>query len=388
MRQAQIVGYGQTRFGVLEDATLADLGEDAARAAMAGAGIDGNDVEALFLGTFAGNSLGGQGFGAAVVAERLGLGLAPAAAFEGACASGGLAMLHAVRAVRAGVHDVVLVVGTEKMTGHPTADVTDALARAADTSAASARAGLTFPGFFALVAQRYLHEYDVDRDMLAHVSVKNREHGSHNPKAHFQRAIELDTAISARPIADPLRLYDCSPISDGGAAVVVASSEWAAAHGCERPVDVLAVTQAGGPVAPERMESFLGLPAAAAAAEAALTESGITRDELDVAEVHDCFSIAEWVALEDIGLFERGEAAAATADGATRVGGAMPVNPSGGLLSKGHPVGATGVAQVIEIARQVRGEADNQVAGAEVGLSHNVGGTGGVAVVTVLRSAA
>lgn len=387
-RRAQVIGHGQTSFGRLDGVSLMDLATAATREAMGSASIGPADVDGLFFGTFASLALGGQGLPAAVLSERLGLGDVPAVSLEGACASGSLAFRHAVRAIEAGEIEVAVVAGAEKMTGHTTAVVTDTLARANDTGAESYRAGLTFPGFFALVAQRYLHDYGVDRDLLAEVSVKNRAHGAHNDKAHFQKPVSRAEALAARPIADPLRLFDCSPISDGGAALVIASREWAAAHDVVRPIDVLSVAQAGGAVSAERMDSFVSLSAAVSAAQEAYAGAGIGPEDVDVAEVHDCFSVAEWVALEDLALVPRGEAAATTAEGATRVGGRLPVNPSGGLLSKGHPIGATGVAQIIEIAKQLRGEADNQAVDARVGLAHNVGGTGGVAVVTVLERAA
>ena len=386
MPAAEVAGCGQTPFG-RADRSLTDLAADAAGEALASAGARPADVEALFLGTFAGLALGGQAFPAAVLAARLGLGAVPALAVEGACASGSLAFRQAVSAVRAGALDVALVVGVERMTGHDTATVTRTLARASDTASEGHAAGLTFPGFFALLARRYLHDYGVDRALLADVSVKARANGAGNPKAHFQAPVTRAAALAGRAVAEPLGLYDCSPISDGAAALVVTSAGWAAAHGTGPAVAVRAVAQAGGPVAPERLESFVGLPAAAAAARTALDEAGIAIADVDVAEVHDCFTVAEWIALEDLGAFGRGEAAHATADGATRVGGILPVNPSGGLLAKGHPIGATGVAQLVELARQLRGEADNQVAGAELALAHNVGGTGGVAVVTVLERA-
>ena len=387
MPAAEVAGCGQTAFG-RADRSLTELAADAAGEALAAAGARPQDVEALFLGTFVGLALGGQAFPAAVLAARLGLGGIPALAVEGACASGSLAFRQAVAAVRSGAVDVALVAGAEKMSGHTTATVTRTLAAANDTASESHAAGLTFPGFFALLARRYLHEYGVDRELLADVSVKARANGAANPKAHFQTPVTRAAALAGRTVADPLGLYDCSPISDGAAALLVTSADWAAAHGIEQPVDVRAVGQAGGPVSPERLESFVGLPAAAAAARSALAEARLEIGDVDVAEVHDCFTIAEWIALEDLGAFGRGEAAHATADGATRVGGALPVNPSGGLLSKGHPIGATGVAQLVELVRQLRDEADNQVERAEIGLAHNVGGTGGVAVVTVLGRAA
>jgi acetyl-CoA C-acetyltransferase len=386
--RSQVVGYGQTPFGRAEDKTLADLAAQAAQDALESAGVGADAVEAIFVGTYAGVALGRQGFLAAVVASRVGAGSVPVMAAEGACASGTLAFHQAVAAIEAGVHDVVLVVGAEKMTSAPTAEVTSVLASATDTASGSYRAGLTFPGFFALLARRYLHEYGVDADQLADVSVKNRSHGAHNPYAHFQKPITREEALGARPIAEPLRLFDCSPVSDGAAALVVASKEWARAHGAVRPVDILATGLASGPVSAEDLESFVSLPAVVTAADAAFARAGITPADVDVAEVHDCFTVAEWIALEDLGLFERGAAAAATSDGVTHVGGgSCTINPSGGLLSKGHPVGATGAAQLVEIVRQMRGESHNQVDGADVGLAHNVGGTGGVAAITLLAAA-
>ena len=233
-----------------------------------------------------------------------------------------------------------------------------------------------------------MYEYGVDADQLADVSVKNRLHGASNPYAHFQKPITREQALAARPVAEPFRLFDCSPISDGAAAVIVASKEWAQAHGAVHPVDVLATGLASGPVSAEDLASFVSLPAAVRAAGEAFAKAGLTPAEVDVAEVHDCFTVAEWIALEDLGLFEQGMAAAATSDGVTQLGGGgATINPSGGLLSKGHPVGATGVAQLIEIVRQMRGESSNQVQGADVGLAHNVGGTGGLAAITLLAAA-
>jgi acetyl-CoA C-acetyltransferase len=386
--RSQVLGYGQTAFGRAEDKTLADLAAEAGQAALESAGVEADAVQAIFVGTYAGVALGRQGFLAAIVASRLGAGGIPVMAAEGACASGTLAFHQAVAAVEASVHDVVLVVGAEKMTSASTAEVTGVLASATDTASGSYRAGLTFPGFFALLARRYMYEYGVEADQLADVAVKNRAHGANNPHAHFQKPITREQALSARQIAEPFRLFDCSPISDGAAALVVGSREWAKAHGAVNPVDVLATGLASGPVSAEDLNSFVSLPAVVNAADGAFARAGITPSEIDVAEVHDCFTVAEWIALEDLGLFERGLAAAATSDGATQLGGgSCTVNPSGGLLSKGHPVGATGTAQLVEIVRQMRGESRNQVADAKLGLAHNVGGTGGLAAITVLAAA-
>lgn len=386
MTDVTIAGWGITDFGRLEGKSVIDLAVEASRGALAAVG-KGTTVDAMFLGTFAGAVLGGQNFSAAITAARLGLDGVPVVAVEAACASGSVALRQAINAIRAGEARVVLVVGAEKLTASETPVVTEALARANDTSSDSYRAGLTFPGFFALLAQSYLRTYGVDRELLADVAVKNRRHGMRNPHAQFRAEITPDEALSSRPIADPLRLFDCSPISDGGAALVVASLDWAREH-CEVPVTILACEQASGPTTAEALHTFTSLPSAARAAAKAYERAGIRPADIDVAEVHDCFTIAEWIALEDLGIAEPGRAPAMTSAGDTTVGGRIPVNPSGGLLAKGHPIGATGVAQVIEVARQICGEADNQVEGAAVGLTHNVGGTGGLASVTILARAA
>lgn len=386
MTDVAIAGWGITDFGRLEGRSVVDLAVEASRGALEAAGAV-IDVDALFLGTFAGAVLGGQNFSAAVVAAKLGLDGVPAVAVEASCASGSVALRQAMNAIRAGEARAVLVVGAEKMTAAETPVVTEALARANDTSSEGYRAGLTFPGFFALLAQAYLSRYGVERELLADVAIKNRRHGVRNPHAQFRAEVTRDQVLGSRLIADPLRLFDCSPISDGGAALVVASLDWARGH-CEKPIAILACEQANGPTAAEALDDFTSLPSAARAAANAFERAGLQAAEIDVAEVHDCFTIAEWIAVEDLGFAEPGQAPESTRSGETTIGGRIPVNPSGGLLSKGHPIGATGIAQLIELVRQLRGEADNQVEGATIGLTHNVGGTGGLASVTILARAA
>lgn len=380
-----VIGVGQTRFGRLGPISLIDLAAEAAEAAMGDCGVALADIEGLFFGSMAPLALGGQAFPAAILAAQLGIESVPALATEGACASGSLALAGAAHAVQSGEMDVALVVGAEKMTDRSTPEVTEVLARVNDVRSESYRLGLTFPGFFALVAHSYLSHYDVEVERLSDIVVKNRANGVTNPHAHFQQAVSHRDARTARRIADPLGLFDCSPISDGAAALIVASRRWSDAHGVTDAVEVMAVGQAGGSVRPEAMASFLSFPAARLATENALRQSSLRHAEIDVIEVHDCFSIAEWIAIEDMGFVPPGQAAAATADGFTSLDGDLPVNPSGGLLSKGHPIGATGVGQVAELARQLRGTAPNAIEGAEIGLAHNIGGTGGVAVVTAMR---
>lgn len=378
-----IVSCGMTQFGRLPDKTVIDLTVEACTEALTNGGVGSDAIDAFYLGTFASAVLGGQNFPAAVAAARLGIAGVPTVAVESACASGSLALRQAINLIRAGDGQVVLVAGAEKMTAYDTPIVTDVLARANDTASTGFRAGLTFPGFFALLANGYVAEYGADANDLADVSVKNRRHGVHNPLAQFRSEVTRQQVLSSRSIAEPLHLFECSAISDGGAAVIVSTLEWAREH-VDVPIQIVACEQACGAVAAEDLHSFVSLPAAVEASQRAFARSGVQPGDIDVVEVHDCFSIAEWVALEDLGFVERGDASRATSAGETAIGARIPVNPSGGLISKGHPIGATGLAQVIEIVHQLRDEAHNQVEGAELGLTHNVGGTGGMASVNIL----
>lgn len=379
-----VAGTAMTRFGRHPDRGLAELAVEAAGAALADAALAAGDVDALYLGTFLGRSLQGQGVLASVVAQRLGLGPVPTTVVEGACASGGIALRHGVLACRAGAARVVLCVGVDQMTNAATSAVTTGLAEAFEVGA-DRRLGLTFPGFFGLVASAHAARYGTGREHLSAVSVKNRGHGAGNPDAMFATPVDSDTVSAARPIADPLRLYDCSPIADGAAAAVVCHRADAPRPG--RSITVLACEQGSGPAATAAVEDLCTFRATTAAAAAAYRNASVAPGDVDVVELHDCFTIAEIVDSEDLGVLPRGEAAEAIAAHATRLGGeAATVNPSGGLLSRGHPVGATGLAQIHELVCQLRGEARNQVPGARVALAHNLGGSGATASVTLLAA--
>ncbi len=302
---------------------------------------------------------------------------------EGACASGGLAVRQGVLAIASGAAEVVLVAGVEKMTLAGTEETAGILASAGDFET-EAPAGATFPALFALIARRHMHEHGTEKEDMAAVAVKNHAHGFLNPGAHIRKKITLEEAMDARPVADPLGLYDCAPISDGAAAIVLCAGGIAPElH--PKPVRVLASAQASGAPALSDMRDITRFEATARAAEKAFGQAGLDPGDIDLAEVHDCFTIAEIIALEDIGFFRKGEGARGAREGGTALGGQMPVNASGGLKAKGHPVGATGVAQICEITAQLRGEAgDRQVPGAEVGLAHNLGGSGASCAVHIL----
>ncbi|MEE9196904.1 MAG: thiolase domain-containing protein, partial [bacterium] len=339
----------------------------------------------FFLGNFAGHAFTGQNHLAPMIAHAAGLSAVPCSRLEGACASGGLAMRQGVLAVASGTAEVVLVAGVEKMTSAATEETTRILASAGDYET-EALVGATFPALFALIARRHMHEFGTTREDLAAVAVKNHAHGQLNPNAHLQKEITLQEALDARPVADPLGLFDCSLISDGAAAVVLCPTEGAAdLH--PKPVAVLASEQASDSPALADKRDITRFRATERASERAFLRADLQPGDVDLAEVHDCFTIAEIVALEDIGFYRKGEGSRGAREGETALGGAMPVNTSGGLKAKGHPVGATGVAQVCEVVTQLRGEAGpRQVPGAEVGLAHNLGGSGATCAVHILSS--
>jgi acetyl-CoA C-acetyltransferase len=383
MRPVSIIATGMTPFGVFPELSIRQLASEAGKQCLQSGGIAPEQVEAFYLGNFAGPSFAGQNHLAPYVASALGLRGIPATRFEAACASGGSAFFHAFSAVAAGLYDLVLVVGVEKMTSQTTARTTDILAAAGELSG-EVKAGATFPALFAMIAQRHMHQYGTSREHLAAVAVKNHANGVKNPLAHMRKTITMEQALAARMIAEPLGLYDCSLISDGAAAVAVCATERAGEFS-GKPVSVRAVAQASDDLALDQKEDITTFPAVSAAAKKAYRMAGAGPGEIDFAELHDCFTIAEIIALEDLGFVPRGQGGPATLAGLTAPGGGKPVNSSGGLKSKGHPVGATGVAQLCEVASQLRGECgERQLSNVRIGLAQNLGGSGATAVVSIL----
>ena len=385
MRQVAIVGTGCTKFGEMWDKSLRNLFIEAGVAALDGAGIGGADVEALYGGNMSSGRFIEQEHIGSLLADYSGLSAnhIPSTRVEAACASGGLALRSGVIAVASGYHDVVVAAGIEKMTDVGVGSSIDTLASAADREWEAA-VGATFPGLYAMMARAHMQAYGTTREQLAHVAVKNHYHGSLNPRAQFRNKITIDTVINSPLVADPLRLYDCSPITDGAAAVVLVPAERAREF-TDTPVYIKASTQASDTIALHDRRSLTTIDATVAAAERAFKMAGLSRSDIDVAEVHDCFTIAEIMAIEDLGFFEKGQGGPATLDGETAIGGKVVINTSGGLKACGHPVGATGIKQAVEIVEQIRGEVGKrQVDEVEVGLTHNVGGTGGTAVVHIL----
>jgi acetyl-CoA C-acetyltransferase len=303
-----------------------------------------------------------------------------------ACASSGAALFHAWTAVAAGAYDTVLVAGVEKMTSQPTPRVAEILASAGDLSG-EIRAGATFPALFAMIARRHMHDYGTTREHLAAVAVKNHANGRLNPEAHMRKAITLEQALAGKPVADPLTVYDCSLVSDGAAAVLLAPLERAREF-TDKPVRILGIAQTSDCLALNEKADITTFGSLRAAAEKAYRMAGLGPREIEFAEVHDCFTIAEILAVEDLGFIAKGQGGPYTASGATARDGERPVNASGGLKSKGHPVGATGVAQICDVARQLRGEAgDMQLRRHSIGLAQNLGGSGATSVVTILGAA-
>jgi len=386
VRRVAIVGVGMTKFGERWNAGLRELIAEAGVNAMKDAGIPGEQIDALYGGTMASGSLIGQEHITALIADYMGLNPIPATRVEAACASGGVALRTAYMAVASGLHDTVVVGGVEKMTDVSTGDATIALGGAGDQEWELFN-GATFPALYALAARRHMFEYGTTEEQMAAVAVKNHANAAKNPFAQFTKEITLETVMNSKVIADPLKLMDCSPISDGAAAVILMPLDKAKEH-TDKPVEIVASAQASDTLALQSRKSLTSLRATQVAAEKAYRLAGIKPSDVNVCEVHDCFTIAEILAIEDLGFFKKGEGGKATEEGETALNSRISVNTSGGLKGCGHPVGATGVKQAVEIAWQLRGDGGRrQVKDARIGMTHNVGGSGATAVVSVMRRA-
>jgi len=362
MKCVSVIGVGMIPFGKYPDTNITDLGWPAVKAAIKDAGIDARRIQAVYSGTARGGAMVGQR-----IMGRLGLAGLPITNVENACSSSSSAMAQGVMAVTSGAYDVVLVIGVEKLTkfGGGTLPL--------DEDDWEVRLGLTMPALYAMRAQRYMHDYGVRLKDVAGVSVKNRKNGVLNPDAQMRKEVSVDEVLASRMIADPFTLLQCCPTGDGAAAIILASSAVARELSTD-PIEVRASHLTSG----RFMSGFRDMTSPEITVRGAreiFEESGLGPEDIDVAEVHDAFSIAELIYYEAFGFCPRGEGAALLNSGATSIGGRIPINPSGGLLAKGHPVGATGAAQVVEIVRQLRGQAGaRQVEGAKVGMTHATGG--------------
>ena len=379
-----VLGVGTTKFGELWGVSPRALVREAVKEALIDANLKLANIEALYVGNMLSGILGRQENLGALFAEELGISC-PAFKIEGACASGGLAVHNAILSVLAGIYKTVLVIGVEKMTDHKPEQITSALMGAGhDEERAS---GITFPGLYAILARAHMEKYKTTEKDLAAVSVKNHYHATLNPKAQFQFEIGLEQVLTSPIVAEPLKLLDCSPTSDGAAAIIVSSIKYQVSS-IKKPVYIIASEVATDTLGLAGRKDLTSISATVNAVSKAYKMAGVGPENIDVAEVHDCFSIAEIIACEDLGFFQKGKAAKEIIKGKTRLGTGKPVvNPSGGLKACGHPVGATGVKQIIEIVTQLRGEAGaRQVKKAKIGLAHNVGGSGAVAVIHILKN--
>ncbi len=377
-----IIGVGMTKFGEVWDKSYRQLFVEAGIEAIKDAGIDPNDIEAIYGGSMTPGQFINQEHVASLVADQAGLENIPAVRVEAACASGSLALRQAYLAIKAGEYDLVLVGGVEKMTDILTPQAVGALASAADQEWEGFY-GVTFPGLYAMMARRHMYEYGTTEEQLAMVAVKNHHNGAKNPKAQFRFEITVDQVLNSPMVAEPLKLLDCSPITDGAAAVILANEKTAKEY-TDTPIWILGSGHATDTIALHDRKSLTRLDATIIAAKQAYKQAKIKPKDVDIAEVHDCFTIAEIMAIEDLGFVGKGEGGKAVEEGMTSLNGELPVNTSGGLKACGHPVGATGVKQVVEIALQLRNEAGKrQVKDVEIGLTHNVGGSGGTAVVHI-----
>lgn len=386
MRPVAVVGIGKTAFGALVRRDLRSLATEAIEHALVDANLTPSAIEAFYLGNFAGPSFVGQNHLAPYVGTAAGFEAIPCTRFEDACASSGSAFFHAWLGVSAGIYDYVVAAGVEKMTSQSTPRVTEILAGAGDM-ASEGRAGATFPALFGMIARRHMHQYGTTREQLAAVAVKNHANGAKNPLAHMRKVITLEQALAGKPIAEPLTVYDCSLISDGAAAVVIVPLERAKDLN-PKFARVLAVAQTSDHVALDSKADITEFPSVKAAGKKAYQMARLSPKQIDLAELHDCFTIAEIVASEDLGFVAKGEGGPFAAEGCTELDGRIPINTSGGLKSKGHPVGATGVGQICDLVMQLRGEAgERQVARNHIGLAQNLGGSGATCVVTILEAA-
>ncbi|ELZ13801.1 Propanoyl-CoA C-acyltransferase [Halovivax asiaticus JCM 14624] len=384
MSEVRVAGVGLTSFGASPNRTGRDLFAEAADSAFEDADVSRTDVEIVRYGNFMGELAEHQGHQGPLMAEAAGVS-APATRYESACASSATAIRDAVVSIRNGESDVCLVGGAERMTHLGTAGATEALAIAAD-DLWEVRAGVTFPGAYGLMATAYFDQFGGGREDLAHVAVKNHVHALENEKAQYQREISVEDVLEAPAVSEPLGLYDSCPISDGAAALVLVSDEYAETHDLAAPVAITGSGQGGDRMALHDREHLARSPAADDAAAEAYEDADITADDVAAAEVHDCFTIAEVLAIESLGIVDRGEGIAAARDGYTTVDGPVPVNLSGGLKAKGHPVGATGASQLVELTHLLEGHHPHSDAiDGDTVVAHNAGGTVASCVVHVLE---
>jgi len=387
MRDVAVIGIGITKFGELWDKSFRNLIAEAGAKAILDSGISGSEIDALYVGCMSAGRFVGQEHVGALVADSSGFTHMhiPSTRVEAACASGGLALRQAYMSVASGMHDIVIVGGVEKMTDVVESEATNILGMGLDQEWESFF-GATFPGIYAMIATKHMHDYGTTREQLAQVAVKNHANGALNPNAQFRKAIPIESVLKASMVATPLGMLDCSPLSDGAAAVVICAADIAKKY-TEKPVKIIGSGQASDMFPVHGRENICTFEATVNAAKKAYKQANLEPKDIDVAEVHDCFTIAEILAIEDLGFVAKGEGGKAIDNKITTLDGRIPVNTSGGLKAKGHPIGATGIAQIAEVVMQLRGQAEKrQVKDAKIGLAHNVGGSGATGVVHIMEA--
>ena len=385
VNRVAIVGVGHSKFGDRRDVVLPELGFEATKPAFEDAGLTPNDID------FVGVGISGVWYDdflpAVVVSEYTGLAGKGLMRCEAACASGSAAITSAYNMVKTGASKIAMAIGIEKMIGVEPLTMMEVIGRAGYYLWEFHNFGMTFPAYYAMHATQHMHRFGTTERQLAAVAVKSHKYGAMNSYAHFQKAITIDDALTSRVVAWPLKLYDCCPVSDGAAAVILASEDLARSL-TDSPVWIESIGISSDTANMSKRADYVGLRATVTAAQQAYKMANITPNQLDIADVHDCFTIAEILAYEDLGFCEKGKGGKLIEDGQTELGGEIPVNIDGGLKAKGHPLGATGVSMMVELTRQLRRQADNRQAPVKNGLAlaHNVGGTGHYCYVTVLRS--
>jgi len=387
MRDVSVIGVGITKFGELWDRSFRQLIAEAGAKAILDSGIEGKDIDEMYVGSMSSGRFVGQEHVGALVADASGFSNLhiPSTRVEGACASSGMAVRQGYFSIASGINDIVIVGGMEKMNDVSGASATGTLATAADQEW-EAFFGATFPGLYALIATRHMYEYGTTKEQLGQVAVKNHANGALNPYAQYQREITLEQAVNATPVAYPLGLLDCSPVTDGAASIVLCASDKAKKY-IDNPVKIIGSGQGSDTLALHGRRDICTLDATVHAANMAYNQANLKPKDIDVAEVHDCFTIAEICAIEDLGFVKKGEGGKAIDNKITTRDGVIPINTSGGLKAKGHPVGATGVAQIIEIVLQLQGRAEKrQIKNAKIGLAHNVGGSGATSTVHIMEA--
>ncbi len=382
-KKVAIIGVGMSKFGELWDKNIRDITLEAGMYAIFDAEVPGADIDGMVIGNMSAGRFTGQEHLGALAVDMGGLGDIPAYSVEAACASGGAAVRHAYMSILSGEHDVMLVLGSEKMSDVNQTEAMNTIAVASDWEW-EGMFGATFPALYAFMARRHMYEFGTTEEQLALPTVKNHKNAAHNPFAQFQKPVPIDVVMSSGMIADPLRILHSSPITDGAAGLVMCRADLAKKYS-DTPVYIESSDQRSDTLALHDRKSITTMSSVVGSTKYALKEANLELNDIDVFELHDSFSIGEIILTEDVGIAEKGKGGKALEEGITEIGGKFPVNTSGGLKARGHPVGATGVAQIVELALQLRGDADKrQVDGAEKALAVNIGGTGATSIVHIL----